>query len=180
MNRLQPPALLVIDAQTAIDDPRWGRRNNPKAEATIADLLCVWRSVGAPVIHVHHLPGEESSTFQGAGGATKPEALPQAEEWLLWKSAPSAFAGTSLSRLLTAAGAQSLAICGFITENSVAATAQAASSLGYATQVVADACATFDRQGPGGDLRRAEEIHARGLANMRREKTEVVESTAFL
>ncbi|WP_119165825.1 cysteine hydrolase family protein [Algihabitans albus] len=180
MNRLQPPTLLVIDAQAALDDPRWGRRNNPEAEAIIASLLSVWRSAGAPVIHAHHLPGEETSTFQGPGSATKPEALPQAEEWLLWKSAPSAFAGTSLSRLLAGAGAQTLAICGFVTDNSIAATAQAAKGLGYATQVVADACATFDQHGPGGDLQRAEEVHARSLADMRREKTEVVESAAFL
>ncbi|WP_421709950.1 cysteine hydrolase family protein [Algihabitans sp.] len=180
MNRLRPPALIVIDAQAAIDDPRWGRRNNPKAEMTIARLLSVWRSAGAPVIHVHHLPGEEGSTFQGPGSATKPEALPQAEEWLLWKSAPSAFAGTPLTRLLAAAEAQTLAICGFVTDNSVAATAQAASGLGYATQVVADACATFDRRSPSGDLQSAEEVHALSLADLKRAKTEIVESTAFL
>ena len=32
-------ALLVIDVQMAIDDPKWGPRNNPGAEAAIAALL---------------------------------------------------------------------------------------------------------------------------------------------
>ena len=32
-------ALIVIDVQKAIDDPRWGRRNNPQAEENIARLI---------------------------------------------------------------------------------------------------------------------------------------------
>ena len=32
-------ALLVVDVQRAVDDPRWGRRNNPDAERAIGALL---------------------------------------------------------------------------------------------------------------------------------------------
>ncbi len=31
-------ALIVIDVQKGFDDPRWGSRNNPDAEANIAQL----------------------------------------------------------------------------------------------------------------------------------------------
>ena len=180
MNRLAPPALLVVDAQTAVDDPRWGRRNNPKAEATIAALLRAWRSAGAPVIHVHQLPEEPGSAFPHAGSTTKPEALPRHDEWLLWKSAPSAFADTVLARLLSTAGAKTLAICGFVTESAVEATARAGGGLGYGTQVIADACATFDKRDSQGRLQRAEDVHARSLARLRDAETEIVESCAFL
>ncbi|MGP1252898.1 MAG: cysteine hydrolase family protein [Kiloniellales bacterium] len=180
MNRLAPPALLVVDAQVAVDDPRWGRRNNPQAEATIAALLEAWRFAKAPVIHVHQLPSEPGSAFQGPGSATKPEALPQRDEWLIWKATASAFADTVLARLLGAAEAKTLAICGFVTENAVEATARAAGTLGYGTQVIADACATFDKRDSNGHLQRAEQIHALSLEGLRSARTEIVESTAFL
>jgi nicotinamidase-related amidase len=180
MNRLSPPALLVVDAQAAIDDPRWGRRNNPEAERTIAALLGAWRREGAPVIHIHHLPTDPASTFQGGGGATKPEAALRGDEWLVWKSTPSAFADTPLTRLLATAGVRKLAICGFVTENSVEATARAAGTLGYETQVIADACATFDKTDMTGRLWRAEEVHALSLANLSGEYAEIAEASAYL
>ena len=33
-------ALVVIDVQNAIDDPQWGRRGQPEAEAAIARSAC--------------------------------------------------------------------------------------------------------------------------------------------
>ena len=53
-------ALILIDVQNGFDDPRFGRRNNPHAEANIAALLAAWRESGRPVVHIKHnsvLPG---------------------------------------------------------------------------------------------------------------------------
>jgi hypothetical protein len=33
---MTPPTLIVIDVQRALDDPGYGDRNNPEAEANIA------------------------------------------------------------------------------------------------------------------------------------------------
>jgi nicotinamidase-related amidase len=57
-------ALLVIDVQQGLDDPRWGARNNPDAEGRIADLLAAWRATGRPVIHVQHLSLESQSPLR--------------------------------------------------------------------------------------------------------------------
>lgn len=35
--------MVVIDVQNGFDDPKWGTRNNPKAEECIAILIDAWR-----------------------------------------------------------------------------------------------------------------------------------------
>ena len=57
-------ALLLIDVQQAFDDPRWGARNNPEAEARIAELLAAFRAADRPVLHVKHDSTEPRSTLQ--------------------------------------------------------------------------------------------------------------------
>src|SRR5437762_13972305 len=72
------PALLVIDVQKGIDNPRFGRRNNPEAENRIAELLAAWRRAGRPVVHVQHMSTEPLSLLRPGlpGNAIKDEALP--------------------------------------------------------------------------------------------------------
>ena len=74
-------ALLIIDLQQAIDDPRWaadGPRNNPDAEANAARLLEAWRKAGRVLAHVRHDSTEPGSTYRpGSPGHTfKPEMAP--------------------------------------------------------------------------------------------------------
>ncbi len=47
-------ALVVVDVQKGFEDPFWGRRNNPEAEANIAALLDAWQETGRPVVFVRH------------------------------------------------------------------------------------------------------------------------------
>ena len=61
-------ALLLVDVQQGLDDPRWGARNNPDAEQRIADLLAVWRATRRPVIHVQHLVSAASLRARGRAG----------------------------------------------------------------------------------------------------------------
>jgi len=65
-------------------------------------------------------------------------------------------------------------------ENSAEATARSASNLGFITQVVADACYTFDKTDYYGQLRSADEVHAMAMANLRDEYAEVLTSQDLL
>ena len=68
-------ALIVIDVQQAFDQPSWGERNNPDAEANIASLIAFWRASERPVIHVHHHSAHAEGLFHPSkpGARVKPK-----------------------------------------------------------------------------------------------------------
>ncbi len=115
-------ALLVIDLQKAIDDPRWakdGPRNNPEAEANVARLLVDWRKAGRPIIHIRHDSTEPQSSYRPGqpGNEFKPEALPLPGETIIAKRTNSAFIGTELESRLRRAGIKGLVVAGVITND---------------------------------------------------------------
>ena len=178
-------ALILIDVQKAIDDPRWavhGPRNNPQAEGNIAALLAAWRRSGRPVVHVRHDSEEPGSTYRpgSAGHAFKPEAQPHPGELVLPKSTNSAFIGTGLENWLAERGCATLVIAGVITNNSVEATARMAGNLRFETLVVADAGFTFAKRDRTGRLWSAEQVHELSLANLEGEYARIVETAELL
>lgn len=175
-----PPALLVIDAQCGFDDARWGRRNNPEAETAIAALLDAWRARGWPVIHVHQVAGDPKSAFAGDGARSKAEASPLNDELVVWKASASAFTDTGLDRLLRARGIIRLTVCGFATNAAVEASVRDAAARGFQVEVVADACAAFEKEDRAGRLWRAEEVHTLSLANLDGVYAEIANSAAVL
>lgn len=178
-------ALLVIDLQKAIDDPRWaltGPRNNPQAEANVAALLAAWRRDGRPIVHIRHDSVEPDSSYRpgGPGHAFKEEARPLPGETVIGKRVNSAFIGTGLDEWLRDRGIATLVVAGVITNNSVEATVRMAGNLGYDVRLVADACFTFARKDRSGRLRTADEVHDLSLANMDGEYATVVDMAAVL
>src|ERR1700733_11968127 len=175
-------ALLVIDVQMASDDPKWGPRNNPGAEAAIAALLAVWREEGLPIFHIRDESEEPRSPYRqdGRGHAFKPEAPPLPGDRVIGKRTNSAFVDTDLEAALDAIGATTLVVCGALTPNSVEATVRHAGNIGYRVFLVGDACWAVDVR----DLRDrhwpAEDVHALSLANLHGEYAEVVESETAL
>ncbi len=180
-----PTALILIDLQRAIDDPRWaaeGPRNNPAAEAAAAALLGRWRELHWPIVHVRHDSTEPNSTYRPGqpGNDFKPETAPCPGETIIPKQVNSAFIGTDLDRHLRDIGASTLVILGVITNNSLEATVRMAGNLGYAVYLPEDACFTFAHRDLRGKLWPAEDVHALSLANMHGEYAQVTSSAAIL
>jgi nicotinamidase-related amidase len=182
------PTLVVVDVQRAFDDPYWGERNNPDAEANVARLLAAWRAAQAPVIHVRHRvtdPDPEWHFFHEGdpGFEFKPEAMPVGDEPVLTKGVNSAFIGTDLEDRLHAAGATTVVIAAITTDHCGSTTARMSGNLGFETWFVGDACATFDREGPDGEYFPADLMHRTALASLHDEFAEVIttdEATARL
>ncbi|MEO8334808.1 MAG: cysteine hydrolase family protein [bacterium] len=161
-------ALLLIDVQQGLDDPRWGARNNPDAERRIADLLAAWRAAKRPVIHVQHLSTEPDSPLRPdrPGHVFKTEAQPMDGEPVFQKNVNSAFIGTELETYLRDRAIDTLVIVGITTDHCVSSTTRMAGNLGFIVTVVDDATATFERVGPDGEHYSAEVMHRAALASL--------------
>jgi len=175
-------ALLLIDVQKAFDDPYWGPRNNPGAEANLAALAQAFRARGLAVVHVAHDSRDpDSPLFPGEPGhAFKPEAAPLPGEAEFHKSVHCAFVGTGLEAHLKAAGIDRLVIAGFTTNHCVSTTARLSCDLGFKTVVVRDACATFDQEDLDGQLLTAQVLHDVGLTELHGEFAMVLPTEAIL
>ena len=175
-------ALLIIDVQKGFDDPVWGRRNNPRMEQRIVDLLEVWRVGERLIIHAKHMSTDPHSPLRPgqSGNDFKPAFAPMAGEWIVEKRVNSCFIGTSLEVDLRRHGHDSLVIVGLTTNHCVSTTARMAENLGFATWVVSDATATFDRIGPDGILYGAEELQSIALCDLHREFATVIDTQAVI
>jgi nicotinamidase-related amidase len=174
--------LLIVDMQRAIDDPKWGPRNNPDAERCVAALLAAWRGAAMPVLHVRHDSTEPQSPYRPdtPGHAFKPEAMPAAGERVIAKNVNSAFIGTALDEQLTQEGVTTLVICGVLTHNSVEATVRQAGNLGYRVFVPADACRACELRDLAGRVWSADDVHQLSLAVMHREYATVTDTATLV
>ena len=170
-----PVALLLIDIQQGLDEPRWGARNNPGAEKQIAALLAAWRKAKWPVIHVQHMSQLPDSPLRAElpGNAFKPEATPRDGEPVFRKTVNSAFIGTELEAHLRREGIHGLVIVGLTTDHCVSTTVRMAGNLGFDVVVVEDATATFERTGPDGVRYSADQMHRAALASLHHEFAQV-------
>jgi nicotinamidase-related amidase len=172
------PTLILIDVQQEFDAPGWGERNNPGAEAKIAEALDAWREREAPIIHVRHESPPEEGVFRAgtAGVDFKSEAEPLPGEPVITKHVNSAFIGTDLEERLRAAGVETLALVGLTTDHCVSTTARMAGNLGFDTWVLGDAVATFARTAPDGEVIPAETMHRTALASLNGEFADVIDT----
>jgi nicotinamidase-related amidase len=175
-------ALIIIDVQQAFNDPKWGQRNNPQAEANIAKLLAGWRATGRPLFHIQHRSARPASLFHPdkAGFAVKPEARPLAGEPVIFKDVNSAFIGTDLEQRLRSAGIGDVVMVGITTDHCVSTSTRMAGNFGFTTHIVSDATATFERTGPDGKHFTAEQMHDTALASLNEEFAKVASTEEVL
>lgn len=175
-------ALLLIDVQRAWDDPAWGVRSTPGAEAHVARLLAAFRAAGRPVLHVRHASGNPASPLHPdqPGHAFKAEAQPLPGEPVFTKSVHAAFLGTGLEDHLRAHGITHLVIAGITTHLCVSSTARLGSNLGFAVTVVSDASSALSLDDGEGGRIPAETAHRVALAELRGQFAEVRTTEAVL
>lgn len=160
MNRAQI-ALVIIDVQDGLDDPQYGKRNNPDAELRIADLLAAWRRKKFPVIFGRYNSRRRASPLKRGSRGNQIEALvaPRKNEFVVEKSVNSIFKARGFISHLKALGAHELVFVGIATDACISASVREARDLGYSVWIAADGCATFDRRTVGGDILRADLVH---------------------
>ena len=175
-------ALVIVDVQKGLDDPSWGTRNNPDAEARIELLLSEWRKKSQPIIHVRHCSQEPDSPLRPdqPGNEFKDEARPISGEKQITKTVNSAFIGTDLEDYLRSRAIGSLVIAGLTTDHCVSTTVRMAGNLGFEVSLVSDATATFDRRGKDGTRYSASDIHNIHLASLNGEFCDVLTTEQVL
>jgi nicotinamidase-related amidase len=175
-------ALLLIDIQQGMDDPKWGPRNNPAAETNAAALLEAWRQSGRPVIHVQHSSRLERSPLHAShpGHKIKDIVAPRPGEKLFTKRENSAFVGTELEVYLRANGIDTLVLCGLTTQHCVSTTVRMAGNLGFTCYLAGDAAAAFAAKDHRGQEYDAEMVHAVSLATLHEEFATVAETKEIL
>ncbi|KTR09521.1 cysteine hydrolase family protein [Curtobacterium luteum] len=141
-------ALLLIDVQLDYFPGGAFPLVEPEAAADAAGaVLRHFRGSGEEVVHVFRTATEPDAGFfvPGAPGtAFHPAVEPRAGETVLEKHEPNAFIDTGLEALLRDRGVTDLVVLGMMTSMCIDSTVRAASDLGFACTVVADACAAPD------------------------------------
>ncbi len=139
-------ALIVLDVQKAIDDPRWNSKNNPGYADVIAKLLAEFRAANLPVIHIRHEEANPASSFyfDGPGQPFKDEAQPIDGETVIGKQQNCAFVGTALEAHLRERGINRLIFTGVVIHNSMDVTIRMAHCLGFENWLPLDATTAID------------------------------------
>jgi nicotinamidase-related amidase len=180
-SRFEDSALVLIDCQREYTEGALVLDHIAAAVAEAAKVLDLARKKGAPVFHIVHYGPPGGAIFAPDGPLVEivPELAPRAEEAIVIKALPNAFAGTGLAGKIRATGRKELIVVGFMTHMCVGTTVRAALELGFRTSVVAKACATRALPMLGGAVDAAT-LHRAELAALADRFAIVVEDAAAL
>ena len=178
---MQDTALVLIDIQQGFDDPKWGRRNNPRAEKQAALLLNFFRQNNLLLYHIQHLSTEPDSPLRPEKPGSKIKILvePKKGEVVINKNVNSAFIGTDLKQRLEKNKIRSVVFAGLTTDHCVSTTARMAGNYGFKVIVISDATATFERTFKGKHFS-AKVMHEIALASLNNEFAQIMTTKEFL
>ncbi|WP_342642804.1 cysteine hydrolase family protein [Rhodoligotrophos ferricapiens] len=169
--KLQAPelsrsTLVLIDYQNEYVSGALPLAGVDQAISAAAMLLEKARKAGARIIHVAH-KGKPGSLFdrEAERGQIIGAITPRADERVIEKALPNAFAQTELAKVIGQEG-RPLVIAGFMTHMCVSSTVRAALDLGYSTTVVEAACATRDLPGVDGEPVSGRMVHRVALTEL--------------
>ncbi len=174
--------LIIVDMQLAMDNPRYGTRGQPDAEANVARLLGHWREKGNSVVHVQdnsldpdspYFPGKPSHAF-------KPEVAPLEHETVIEKQTSNAFIGTDLMAVLEDIGSSELIICGVHLDKCVESTVRMAGNLGFMVFLPQDCVISVERIDINGKKWSADDVHALTLGILNGSYAKVLKSTDLM
>ncbi|MBM6619629.1 isochorismatase family protein [Bacillus suaedaesalsae] len=177
------PALLILDVQNGFDDPYWGERNNPGAEANIARLQEVWRQKNGTIIYTKHLSLQPKSPLHHTnkeGTAFKEQIKPIPSEKIFTKNVNSGFIGTELQTYLNDHQLKSVVITGLSTQHCVSTTTRMSGNLGFQTFLVHDAIAAFEIKDANGKIHPPESVQELELAMLHKEFATIVTTEEIL
>lgn len=143
-------ALVVVDVQRAFVSGPEAVPDHARLMRATELMVGNARSAGALVVFLQNDGPEGAPDAPGTEGWALALAV-QPGEAVLRKSEDDGFAETDLEARLRNAGAETVAVCGVLSEMCVAATVRAALDHGFRVLLAHDAHATYDvPPGPGG------------------------------
>jgi nicotinamidase-related amidase len=156
-------ALIVIDVQNEYFDGALPI-SDPPTETSLANIgraMDAATSAGVPVIVVRHGDSDpEAAIFAEGSHAWElhPEIERRARDFLIDKTLPGSFTGTSLASVLEDAGVETVAITGYMTHMCVDTTSRQAAHRGLGVEILNDATGTLPLENSGGSAG-GEELH---------------------
>jgi len=176
-------ALILIDIQNFYFASGKLPLDRPvEASLQAKKLLDRFRVKGWPVIHVQHLPADQTVPAPTSGDEPyriQENVRPLPDETVIGKHEANSFHGTELEALLRRLGVARVVIAGMQTHMCVEAATRAAADLGFEVVVVHDACATRALRFGGTEVPAAH-VHAAALAAMNGSYARVVSTDELL
>ncbi|MVU78395.1 isochorismatase family protein [Nocardia sp. ET3-3] len=135
--------------------------------ANIAAAMDAATAAGIPVILVQQAAPESAPIFarDSAGFALHPTVTERPHDLLIEKTLPSSFTGTGLGEWLAEHGVDTVAICGYMTQNCDESTARDAVHRGLAVEFLSDATGTLALGNRAGSIE-AKQLHEAVLVVM--------------